>query len=169
MPCFGPCLNYALFAVKNIPCLTLFNNKYPLQRDIFCTKPGGLLEIGWPKGCCIVTMFLVLLCVSSLRSSYCSYSVLKHCAHIRCTHIVCTYSIRSAHVYYCYSPSSMHSSLCSSYMYSYYLAVLYRAKALVLSRPIHTRTTCSTYSHIVSLRSHMLICVLFQDSCKCVA
>jgi hypothetical protein len=53
-------------------------------------------------------LLLVLLLCSAVRSCTTpmlrilfSYSVLKHCAHIRCTHIVCSYSIRSAHVYYC--------------------------------------------------------------------
>jgi hypothetical protein len=111
---------------------------------------------GWPW-LVLVTTFLVLLL----------YSVLKHCAHIRCTHIVCTYSIRSAHVYYIVGVSSMHSSLCSSSMYSYCFSIVHalvtmflvHVLVLFLYRPCTRHYVPRPCTRIVSLSSmHSSLC-----------
>jgi hypothetical protein len=122
----------ALFPI-NISLLWPVCSKYPLQRDIFCLAWLGFGLVGSER--------LALACTRHYVPRTCSriYSVLKHCAHIRCTHIVCTYSIRSAHVYYIVGVSSMHSSLCSSSMYSYCVSIVHALVTMFLVHVLVTR------------------------------
>jgi hypothetical protein len=105
------------------------------------------------------------------RLVYLYHSVLLRSAH--CTaHFVCSFAV--AHylgVHMICIASSMHSSLCSSCMYSYVCPRTCTRHYVPCPCPCpsRTRTSCSTYSLIVSLRSHELICVLFQDWCMCVS
>jgi predicted membrane protein len=56
-------LNGWLFCSKNISLLTPFNNKYPLQRDIFCLAEASLLCALWA-----LIGALLHMCCLELRS-----------------------------------------------------------------------------------------------------
>jgi hypothetical protein len=154
---------------KNIPHLALFNNKYPLQRDIFCMCEAlllfGWLGFGWSE-VGLIWFGVVLLCSAIVAQLSCHYVPLLCFAQV----LIFGYKVLRV--------VSLH---CASYRFTLLVArrtkVLLLVVYLLLVLSLCRYTPCSStrcvyfmstrcrspYSHIISLRSYMLVCL----SCPC--